>query len=133
MKKTILVLAVAIFGVAAVSAFGFASVSKFSAEAVLAKPHYIGMKKAKEIAGQQVQGTIESSELEKENGKMIYSFDIKTTAGITEVNIDALTGAVIAVSVENAADEAKENAADKKASHSKKDNEKENKNENEKN
>ena len=97
MKKTIIVLALALFSVAAVSA----------------KPKYIGMTKAKEIAVQQVQGTIKSSELEKEHGKMIYSFDILTTAGITEVNIDAITGAVIAVTAENPADEAKEAKADK--------------------
>ena len=76
------------------------------------------------VRGQQVQGTIKSSELEKEHGKMIYSFDIRTTAGITEVNIDAITGAVIEVKAENAADEAKEKAEDKKEKHNKKDNEK---------
>ena len=98
MKKTILVLALALFSVAAISA----------------KPKYIGMAKAKEIASQQVQGTIKSSELEKEHGKMIYSFDIKTATGVTEVNIDAVTGAVIAVTAENPADEAKEKSEDKK-------------------
>lgn len=98
MKKIALVLALALFCVAGVSA----------------KPKYIGMKKAKAIARQQVQGTIKSSELEKEHGKMIYSFDIKTAdGGTTEVNIDAVTGAVIAVDKETAADEAKEKAEDK--------------------
>ena len=78
------------------------------------------MTRAKEIAGQQAAGKIKSSELEKEHGKMIYSFNILTTAGITEVNIDAITGAVIAVTAENPADEAKEKAADKKEKHNKK-------------
>jgi Peptidase propeptide and YPEB domain len=99
MKKTALVLALALFSVAGVSA----------------KPHYIGMKKARAIAHSRVKGMIKSSELEKEYGKMIYSFDIRTAkGGITEVNIDAYTGKVIAVQKENAADEAKEKADDKK-------------------
>ncbi len=99
MKKTILVLALALSTTAFVSA----------------KPKYIGMTRAKEIASKQVQGKIKSSELENEHGKMIYSFDIRTAnGGTTEVNIDANTGAVIAVTVENAADEAKEKAEDKK-------------------
>ena len=43
-------------------------------------------------------GKIQSGELEREKGKLIYSFDIKVAgkAGIEEVNVDAITGAVIA-------------------------------------
>jgi len=74
----------------------------------------IGMKKAKEIASLQIAGKIKSSELEKENGKLIYSFDIRNSTGtITEVNIDAYTGAVIAVGEENAQTEAAEKQAEK--------------------
>src|SRR5215510_6364276 len=74
----------------------------------------IGMKKAKEIASQQVSGKIKSSELEKEHGKLIYSFDILNSKGtITEVNIDAYTGAVVAVQEENAQTEAAEKQAEK--------------------
>jgi len=74
----------------------------------------IGMKKAKEIASQQVAGKIKSSELEKEHGKLIYSFDILNAKGtITEVNIDAYTGAVVAVQEENAQTEAAEKQAEK--------------------
>ena len=74
----------------------------------------IGMKKAKEIASQQVAGKIKSSELEKEHGKLIYSFDIQNSKGtITEVNIDAYTGSVIGVEEENAQTEAAEKQAEK--------------------
>jgi hypothetical protein len=74
----------------------------------------IGMKRAREIASQQVQGRIKSSELEKEHGKWIYSFDIrKGNGGIMEVNIDAFTGAVIAVEEESAEKEAAEKAREK--------------------
>ena len=96
-----------------ITAILFLALFSIGALAAGAKPHYIGMKRAKAIAHSQVKGTIKSSELEKEHGKMIYSFDIKTTAGITEVEIDAITGKVIATQVETPEDEAKEKAAEK--------------------
>lgn len=90
-------------------------VGLFAITSVSAQTKLIGMKRAKQIASQQVKGKIKSSELEKEHGKMIYSFDIRNAkGGITEVNIDAYTGKIIAVDVESAADEAKEKAEDKK-------------------
>ena len=49
--------------------------------------------------------TIKSGELEKEGGKLIYTFDIQRPGvkGIEEVNIDANTGAVIKTEHEDAA------------------------------
>ena len=73
------------------------------------------MKRAKQIAMKRVSGKIQSSELEKEHGKMVYSFDIRNRkGGITEVLVNAYTGKVIEVKNETAADEAKEKAEDKK-------------------
>jgi uncharacterized membrane protein YkoI len=42
-------------------------------------------------------GRVKASELERENGKLIYSFDIATKgkSGIDEVQIDAITGAQV--------------------------------------
>jgi len=62
-------------------------------------------------------GKIAGHELEREKGKLIYSFDIKTAgkSGIDEVNIDAITGGLIEKVHESPAAEAKERAADKKA------------------
>lgn len=61
-------------------------------------------------------GTIKEGELEKENGKLIWSFDIATpgTKDITEVQVDATTGAVVSVENETAEHEAKEKAEEKK-------------------
>ena len=61
-------------------------------------------------------GIIRSAEIEEENGKLIYSFDIVTKgkSGVDEVNVDAMTGAVV-VQHETPADEAKEKAKDAKA------------------
>jgi hypothetical protein len=61
------------------------------------------------------KATISSAEIEQENGKLIYSFDMKTAgkSGIDEVNVDALTGKLVGkVQHESAADEKKEADAD---------------------
>lgn len=63
------------------------------------------------------KGTIDALELENENGKLLWSFDIKVPGktGIDEVNVNALTGAVGKVVHESPAAEKKEAAADAKA------------------
>ena len=64
---------------------------------------------------QASNGTVKESELEKEHGKLIWSFDIATpgTTDITEVNVDAITGKVVGVDKEKADDEAKEAKGEK--------------------
>lgn len=59
-------------------------------------------------------GTVKEGELEKEHGKLIWSFDITTpeSKDIKEVAVDAMTGDVIAVDTETPADQAKEAAED---------------------
>lgn len=63
------------------------------------------------------KGVIQGVELEKEKGKLIYSYDIKTAgkSGIDEVNVDAMSGKIIAFAHESPADEKKEAAEDAKA------------------
>lgn len=70
----------------------------------------ITMKQARTTALAQVPGgRIKSSELERENGKLIYSFDIRMhNKGIKEVQIDAINGAVVEVTDESPANESKE-------------------------
>ena len=60
-------------------------------------------------------GTIKEGELEKEKGKLIWSFDITTpdTKDITEVNVDAITGDVVSVEKEAPENEAKEAGGEK--------------------
>ncbi|MEO5509051.1 MAG: PepSY domain-containing protein, partial [Longimicrobiales bacterium] len=57
---------------------------------------------------------VQSFELEEENGKLIYSYDLKVTgrSGIEEVQVDAITGKIISVVHESPADEKKERAAE---------------------
>ena len=61
------------------------------------------------------QGKIVAAEIEKEDGKLIYSFEIKMAdrTGEEEVNVDAITGTVIGVEHEGAADEAREAVGEK--------------------
>jgi hypothetical protein len=61
-------------------------------------------------------GTVKEAELEKEKGKLIWSFDIATpgSQNITEVGVDAITGAVVSVEQETPAQQAKEKAEDAK-------------------
>lgn len=59
--------------------------------------------------------TVQSSELERENGKLIWSYDLQTpaTKNITEVAVDAITGQIVNVDVETPQAQAKEMAADR--------------------
>jgi hypothetical protein len=60
-------------------------------------------------------GTVKEGELEKEKGKLIWSFDISIpdSKDIKEVQVDAITGEVVSVEMETAAAEAKEKKKDK--------------------
>src|SRR5437764_14798163 len=61
-------------------------------------------------------GRVQSHELEREKGKLIYSYDIKLAgkSGIEEVNVDAMTGEIVAHEHEDAKTEAKEKKAEAK-------------------
>ncbi len=85
------------------------------ASAKLAKKAKITLAQSRETALREDNGTVESEELEKEHGKLVYSFDIRNATGtITEIWVDAKTGKVVHKSEENAEAEAKEKAADAK-------------------
>jgi uncharacterized membrane protein YkoI len=71
--------------------------AKLMAEAKISK------ETAQQIALAKVpNGTIKEGELENENGKLQWSFDMTTpdSNGITEVNVNAVTGDVISVGKE---------------------------------
>ncbi|HVZ47859.1 MAG TPA: PepSY domain-containing protein [Gemmatimonadaceae bacterium] len=63
-------------------------------------------------------GRISAAELEEEDGKLIYSYDIVVAGrkGVEEVHVDAVTGAVIGSGHEGEATEKAEAAAGKAAS-----------------
>jgi uncharacterized membrane protein YkoI len=85
----------------------------------LAKQAKISLETARTTALAKVpHGEVRSEELEKEHGKLIYSFDIAVPGkpGIQEVNVSAITGKVIGVHHESAKDEKKEAAKEHKPS-----------------
>jgi uncharacterized membrane protein YkoI len=85
-------------------------------EAKLQAESKISRAEAEKIALTKVPGgTIKEGEIEKEKGKLIWSFDIATpgTADITEVQVSALNGEVVSVEKESPAQQAKEKAKDK--------------------
>jgi uncharacterized membrane protein YkoI len=66
--------------------------------AAMQKEAKISEAKAREIALKRVPGTIEAGELEREHGKLLYSFDIRTSKpGVMEVQVSAITGKVLSV------------------------------------
>jgi len=70
------------------------------------------------IALKKVPGsTVKEKELEEEKGKLIWSFDLATagSADVTEVAVDAITGAIVEVKKETPKDQQKESQEDLKA------------------
>ena len=60
-------------------------------------------------------GAVQSGELEREHGHLVWSFDISNpkSRDITEVQVDAITGKIVHVARENPARQAAEAKADK--------------------
>jgi uncharacterized membrane protein YkoI len=92
--------------------------TKKESQSALRKEAKISEATARATALKEVpNGKVKSSELERENGKLIYSFDIVVPGktGVEEVNIDAVDGSVVAHEHESAKTEKKEAATDSKA------------------
>ena len=88
-----------------------ATAAKLEAQAKITKAE------AEKIALAKVPGgSIKEGEIEKEKGKVIWSFDIATpgTKDITEVQVDAMTGAIVDLAKETVADQEKEKKEDAK-------------------
>jgi hypothetical protein len=80
-------------------------------EAMLMSQAKVSKEDAQKTALAKVpNGTIKDGELEKEHGKLQWSFDVATpdSKDITEVNVDAITGEVISMDKEAPEKEAKE-------------------------
>jgi uncharacterized membrane protein YkoI len=94
-----------------------ATTTKHETSAQLKKEAKVTEKAARTTALAQVPGgKVQKHELERENGKLLYSFDITTKGktGVDEVQIDALDGSVISNKHETPAMEKAEAKAEKK-------------------
>lgn len=93
--------------------------AKSDIPADLAKEAKVSLETARATALAKVpHGVVRSEELEREHGKLIYSFDIAVPgkSGIQEVNVNAIDGKVLGVHHETAKDEKKEAAKEHKPS-----------------
>jgi uncharacterized membrane protein YkoI len=84
---------------------------KADTQAALQKEAKISEETARATALKQVpNGTVKSSELEREHGKLIYSYDITVPGktGIDEVNVNAMDGSIVAKQHETPKSEKKE-------------------------
>jgi uncharacterized membrane protein YkoI len=79
------------------------------AQEKLAREAKITEEQAQAAALRRAPGNVESAELEREHGRLVYSFDIRNSKGtITEVQVSAVTGKVVRVEHENRKQEADE-------------------------
>jgi uncharacterized membrane protein YkoI len=93
-------------------------VKKAESQAALQKEAKISEATARATALKEFpNGTVKSSELERENGKLVYSYDISVPgkSGVEEVNVNAIDGSVVAKTHESAKTEKKEAAKEKTA------------------
>jgi hypothetical protein len=95
----------------------------FAVESIVAKPKLTEAQAGKIALKKCPHGKLGEGELEMENGILVYSFDISLpdSKSIVEVQVNAVTGAIVDVAIEGPADQAKEAAEDKKAAASEKD------------
>ena len=109
MKKTYLGWALALIAVCATA--GHAQGYKKTIPDSLASKAKITEDSAAKIAMKRVpKGSIQSAELEKEKGRLVYSYDLQVPgrSGMQEVIVDARTGHVVRSFHESAATEKKE-------------------------
>ena len=105
MKAVVALALVAALGVAAAAPTHTHTKGKLASEAK------VSMKTARATALAKVPGgKIQAAELEREHGKLIYSFDIRVPhkSGIEEVQVDAITGEVVSMTHESPKAEGKE-------------------------
>jgi uncharacterized membrane protein YkoI len=79
------------------------------AQEKLAREAKITKEQAQATALKRAPGNVEDAELEREHGRLVYSFDIRNSKGtITEVQVSAINGKVVRVEHENKKQEADE-------------------------
>jgi uncharacterized membrane protein YkoI len=101
MKRKVLIIASAglvLLG-GAVGAGAFDDTSKVESKGLKEDRNIISMNEAEEIAIKEAGGSIESIELEKDDGKLIYEIELRSENEVddVDVDVDAVTGKVLKV------------------------------------
>ncbi|SRR6266566_4537636 len=88
---------------------------KSAAQEKLQRQAKITLDQARATALKRAPGTVEDGELEREHGRLVYSFDIRNAKGtIDEVQVSAISGKVVRVEHESKAQEAAEKRKESK-------------------
>ncbi len=85
-------------------------------EAALMKEAKVSKTDAEKTALAKVpSGSIKSAEIEREHGKLVWSFDIAKpgTKDITEIQVDAISGKIVHTEIENPKAQSKEAVGEK--------------------
>ena len=112
--KTRTALSVATFGLVCLMGNAFAAEPS---QATLMSQAKVSKAQATSTALAKVpNGVVKSSELENEKGKLVWSFDISqpSAKGVTEIQVDAITGKIVSLKTETPAQERKESKAEAK-------------------
>ncbi|WP_053360507.1 PepSY domain-containing protein [Bacillus sp. FJAT-27251] len=101
MKRKVLIIASAglvLLG-GAVGAGAFDDTGKAESQGMKEDKNIISMNEAEEIAIKEAGGSIESIELEKDDGRLIYEIELRSENGDddVDVDVDAVTGEVLKV------------------------------------
>jgi len=118
MKRLLIVGLLMLGSVAVASAASTAATTPMRHRSMHAMKAKVSADSAKAVALAEVPGAkVSSMELEREHGKLVYSFDLKVAgkSGVEEVNVDANDAKVLSKKHETAAAERGELAKEKRA------------------
>lgn len=102
---------VGVMGVSSTSLLAQAKTSKQKMTSTR-KPRTVSLESARKTALKHSSGTVEREEMETQNGRSVYAFDIKNAKGSTrEVWVDSNTGRMIRNSKKGGAAEPQEKVA----------------------
>ena len=98
--------------VALVAALGFshAFAAGDSQDALMSQARVTKEQATQTATGKVPNGVVKTAELEREHGKLVWSFDMTQAgkSGVTEVQVDAVNGKVVSTKHESASQEARE-------------------------
>ncbi|MBF0499618.1 MAG: PepSY domain-containing protein [Candidatus Riflebacteria bacterium] len=115
-KLIVLTVTALVFGMVAIGQAAEPVTPKVKTEipADLLKEAKISVEKAQEIAVKNASGTLESIELEKEKGALVFTFGIRDGKILNEVLVNAVDGKVVAVEKLDEKAQAEDKAKDEK-------------------
>jgi uncharacterized membrane protein YkoI len=108
--KTTIKLAISVVILASSSFAMYAAAAEDTKAALMAEAKITEAQATATALMKTPHGTVKSSELEREHGRLVWSFDISQPSikGVTEIQVDAKTGKIVSMKKESAAQEMRE-------------------------